>query len=75
MNGIVIPAKFNGIDLFTHSEAVKDTAFIFNIKGNFNLDIEIIKWICIMHDLGKANPLFQTNMSENNFYKEYLRGV
>ena len=69
MNGIVIPAKFNGIDLFTHSEAVKDTAFIFNIKGNFNLDIEIIKWICIMHDLGKANPLFQTNMSENNFDK------
>ena len=66
---MIIKAKANGLDLFTHSEAVKDTAFIFNAKGGFNLDSNIIYWMCIMHDLGKANPLFQNNMVMQDFSK------
>lgn len=66
---MIIKAKANGLDLFTHSEAVKDTAFIFNAKGGFNLDSNIIYWMCIMHDLGKANPLFQSNMDTQDFSK------
>lgn len=64
---MIIKAKSNGLDLFSHSEAVKDTAYIFNSKGGFNLDREKIKWMCILHDLGKANPLFQSNMDNQDF--------
>ena len=64
---MIIRAKSNGLDLFSHSEAVKDTAYIFNAKGGFNLDRKIIRWMCILHDLGKANPLFQSNMDNQDF--------
>lgn len=64
---MIIKSKSSGIDLFSHSEAVKDTAYIFNAKGGFNLDRNIIKWMCILHDLGKANPLFQSNMDNQDF--------
>ena len=66
---MIIKAKSNGLDLYTHSEAVKDTAYIFNRKGGFNLDKNIIWWMCILHDLGKANPLFQSNMVTQDFTK------
>jgi CRISPR-associated endonuclease/helicase Cas3 len=64
---MIIKSKSSGIDLFSHSEAVKDTAYIFNAKGGFNLDRKIIRWMCILHDLGKANPLFQSNMDNQDF--------
>lgn len=68
MSGNVrIIAKSDGLDLYTHSEAVKDTAFMFNTKGNFKLDNRILYWASICHDIGKANPLFLENMRNNDF--------
>lgn len=62
-----IKAKSDGLDLYSHSESVKDTTFIINNKANFGLDIEILKWSSLLHDIGKANPLFQKNMNKQNF--------
>lgn len=63
----LIKAKSNGLDLYSHSQAVLNTANIINAKGNFNLEPSVIFWMCVMHDIGKANPLFLTNMIEQNY--------
>ena len=65
-NGIII-AKSSGIDLFTHSESVKDTAFIINKKGNFNLDNNVLFHSSILHDVGKANPLYLENIEKKDY--------
>ena len=65
----MIKSKSNGLDLYTHSEAVKDTANIFNNKAGFNISHDVIYWMSILHDVGKANPLFQSNMESQNFEK------
>ena len=62
-----IIAKSDGTDLYTHSEAVRDTANIFNIKGNFGIPKRVIRYASIWHDVGKANPLFLENMRAQNF--------
>ena len=59
LNGNIIK---RGIDLFVHENSVCDSAMSINQMGNYNLNIEIIKWFSIIHDLGKANPLFLSNM-------------
>lgn len=51
-----------GIDLFQHENSVCDSAFSINLMGDYNLNFEIIRWFSIIHDLGKANPLFLSNM-------------
>ena len=51
-----------GIDLFVHENSVNDSGISINQLGGYNLDNEIIKWFSIVHDLGKANPLFLSNM-------------
>lgn len=51
-----------GIDLSVHENSVCDSAISINQMGGYNLDMEIIKWFSIIHDLGKANPLFLSNM-------------
>lgn len=66
MEGI-IKAKSTGLDLSSHTHSVLNTALIFNKLGKFNLNVDIIKWSCILHDVGKANPLFQKNMEENSY--------
>lgn len=58
-NGNVIK---KGIDLFVHENSVCDSAISINQMGGYNLDSRIIKWFSIIHDLGKANPLFLSNM-------------
>jgi CRISPR-associated endonuclease/helicase Cas3 len=58
-NGNVIK---KGIDLFVHENSVCDSAISINQMGEYNLDNRIIKWFGIIHDLGKANPLFLSNM-------------
>ena len=59
LNGNIIK---RGIDLFVHENSVCDSAMSINQMGNYNLNIEIIKWFSIIHDLGKANPLFISNL-------------
>lgn len=67
--GFVIKSKDNGLDLFEHSSSVCDTTFILNRKGNYCLDNDVLYWVSILHDLGKANPLFQSNMENKSFEK------
>ena len=51
-----------GIDLFVHENSVCDSALSINQIGGYNLDSRILRWFGIVHDLGKANPLFLSNM-------------
>lgn len=60
-------SKHDGLDLYSHSESVRDTAFIINAKGGFNLDCKVLYWSSILHDIGKMNPLFLENMKNNDF--------
>jgi hypothetical protein len=68
-NGNVIK---KGIDLFVHENSVCDSAISINQMGEYNLDNRIIKWFGIIHDLGKANPLFLSNMLKITDAREYL---
>ena len=52
----------NGLDLFVHQNSVLDSSIAVNDMGNYNLDNNILRWFSIVHDLGKANPLFLSNM-------------
>ena len=65
----LIKAKSNGLDLSSHTHSVMNSAYIINDMGGFGLDKQILKYASILHDLGKANPLFQSNMETNNFDK------
>jgi CRISPR-associated endonuclease/helicase Cas3 len=60
-------SKHDGLDLYSHSESVRDTAFIINAKGRFHLDCKVLYWSSILHDIGKMNPLFLENMDNNDF--------
>lgn len=51
-----------GIDLFVHENSVQDSALAINYMGGYKLDNDILRWFSIVHDLGKANPLFLSNM-------------
>jgi CRISPR-associated endonuclease/helicase Cas3 len=64
---IYIKSKSNGLDLFDHSSAVYETCKQINKMGKYGLDNNVIYWFGLLHDLGKANPLFQSNMNTNNF--------
>lgn len=66
-NGNVIKP---GIDLYTHENDVCDAGVSINNVGGYGLDNRIIRWFGIMHDLGKANPLFQSNMSGKTSAKD-----
>lgn len=62
MSDIIIQSKRNGLDLFSHATSVVDTALYINRICQFGLTDDVLKWFGILHDIGKANPLFQTNM-------------
>ena len=66
-NGNVIKP---GIDLYTHENDVCDAGVSINNVGGYGLDNRIIRWFGIMHDLGKVNPLFQSNMSGKTSAKD-----
>lgn len=68
MNIGYIKAKSNGMSLFEHTSAVLQTAMILSdkYKGD-GINPDVMRYASIFHDLGKANPLFQSNMSTNNF--------
>lgn len=66
--GLII-AKSNGLDLSTHTHSVMNTAYVINELGKYGLDNRMFRYASIYHDLGKANPLFQSNMLTNNFEK------
>ena len=51
-----------GLDLFVHENSVCDSAIALNHMGGYNLDTRILQWFSIIHDLGKANPIFLSNM-------------
>lgn len=51
-----------GIDLYCHENSVDDSCSCINLMGGYNLDNNILHWFSIVHDLGKANPLFLSNM-------------
>ena len=51
-----------GLDLFVHENSVCDSAIALNHMGGYNLDTRILQWFSIIHDLGKANPRFLSNM-------------
>lgn len=65
--GIRIKAKKDGLDLFAHSSSVIDTAYYINKKLGVGIDNKVLYWFGVLHDIGKANPLFQSNMERNNF--------
>lgn len=52
----------NGLDLFVHQNSVLDSSIAVNDMGGYGLDNNILRWFSIVHDLGKANPLFLSNM-------------
>ena len=52
----------HGIDLYSHESDVYDSSISINNVASYGLDNNILKWFGIIHDLGKANPLFQSNM-------------
>ena len=70
MNAVYIQAKTPrkdsnskyGTDLFVHENSVKDCALSLNAMGNYGLENRILRWFSIVHDLGKTNPLFISNM-------------
>lgn len=64
-----IKAKSDGLPLEAHNCAVYNTAAILNEMFHLKLDREILRYASIFHDLGKANPLFQSNMESGNFTK------
>ena len=66
-NGNVIKP---GIDLYTHESDVCDAGISINNVGGYGLDNRVIRWFGIIHDLGKANPLFQSNMSGETSAKD-----
>lgn len=68
MNIGYIKAKSNGMSLFEHTSAVLQTAMILSdkYKGD-GINPDVMRYASIFHDLGKANPLFQSNMSTTNF--------
>lgn len=61
-----IKAKADGLSLAEHTNAVLNTA-LYLTEYFDNISKDTIRWISIFHDLGKANPLFQSNMDRNNF--------
>lgn len=63
----IILAKSSGLDLSSHTNSVLNTAYSLNSLGKYGLDKRILKYASIFHDLGKANPLFQENMKNNDF--------
>lgn len=65
----LIKSKSDGLDLFNHVTSVYDTACIINRIGNYGLDNNILYWSAILHDLGKANPLFQSKMNGDDTKK------
>ena len=60
-----------GIDLYTHESDVCDAGVSINNVGKYGLDNRIIRWFGIMHDIGKANPLFQSNMNGTTSAKDH----
>ena len=63
----LIKAKSDGLDLSSHTHSVMNTAYMINDMGGYKLNKDVLKYASIIHDLGKANPLFQKNMENNNF--------
>lgn len=61
-----IKSKSNGFSLYDHTNAVLDVG-LYLVNKFDDIDVNIIKYASIFHDLGKANPLFQSNMDNNDF--------
>lgn len=69
----MIVCKENGLALHKHINSVHETLeSIYNkicvngLKQKLP-NRDVLKWVSILHDLGKANPLFQENLNNGNF--------
>ena len=71
-----------GIDLFQHENSVYDSIMTINEMGSYGINHDIIWWFSVMHDLGKANELFLSNMrretdarDENNVCRHEISSI
>ena len=71
-----------GIDLFQHENSVYDSIMTINEMGSYGINRDIIWWFSVMHDLGKANKLFLSNMlretdarDENNVCRHEISSI
>lgn len=62
-----IIAKSDGTPLEQHINRVYECGKRFNKGLNLELDDEVVRWFSIVHDLGKANPIWIESIRTNNY--------
>lgn len=62
-----IIAKSDGTPLEQHINRVYECGKRFNKGLNLGLDNKVVRWFAIVHDLGKANPIWLESIRTNNY--------